>query len=404
MRWVAASEKDSGTATLEKQLWDAADHLRANSGLTSAQYSQPVLGIIFLRFADARFAARRAELEKTASGRRGSRVNEPGAYHAASVLFLPEEARFVELVVFDFADAARPRPLTRRAEQGRAPPARPPELHPHRRRDVDGAREGEGRDRGRARRRPVANPIRSSGLFAGVFDHARAGAGVAVREELIERRERVAHVLMPIGDRFLHLVAGQDELPRSWPASVAASRRGASFASAFAYSLARRARAFSARESLERIFATLTPGTLTLAFRTPSSTAPATVPDREARRARAAALAPSARDRGLFDVAIRPPPSMRARSTGRMRSTSSTRDRTDARCTAPARSSRLGARVRIDRPDNKRTPRRRVPCGARALSRERRCGSRHRAHRRCERRRTGWPLPRGMSRRASTRA
>jgi len=42
------------------------------SGLTSAQYSQPVLGLIFLRFADARFAARRAELEKASSSRRGS--------------------------------------------------------------------------------------------------------------------------------------------------------------------------------------------------------------------------------------------------------------------------------------------------------------------------------------------
>ena len=101
MQWIAPSSKDTATATLEKRLWDAADQLRANSGLTSAQYSQPVLGLIFLRFADARFAARRAELEKTSkSSRRGSRVDEPAAYHAAGVLFLSAEARFDELLEF----------------------------------------------------------------------------------------------------------------------------------------------------------------------------------------------------------------------------------------------------------------------------------------------------------------
>ena len=84
MQWVAPSEKDTATETLEKRLWDAADQFRANSGLTSAQYSTPVLGLIFLRFAEARFAKRRAELEKAgASSRRGSsRVDDPSAYHA----------------------------------------------------------------------------------------------------------------------------------------------------------------------------------------------------------------------------------------------------------------------------------------------------------------------------------
>ena len=39
---------------LERRLWTAADELRANSNLTAAQYAMPVLGLIFLRFADAR--------------------------------------------------------------------------------------------------------------------------------------------------------------------------------------------------------------------------------------------------------------------------------------------------------------------------------------------------------------
>ena len=95
MQWIAPSEEVVGTETLETRLWAAADQLRANSGLTSAQYSQPVLGLIFLRFADVRFLARRAILEKQAAGgRRGSRVDDPAAYQAEGVLYLTPNARF----------------------------------------------------------------------------------------------------------------------------------------------------------------------------------------------------------------------------------------------------------------------------------------------------------------------
>ena len=51
MIWIAPSEKDAGNAALEKRLWDAADQFRANSGLKSQEYSAPVLGLFFLRFA-----------------------------------------------------------------------------------------------------------------------------------------------------------------------------------------------------------------------------------------------------------------------------------------------------------------------------------------------------------------
>jgi type I restriction enzyme M protein len=100
MHWIAPASKDTAAAALEKRLWEAADELRANSGLTSAQYSRPVLGLIFLRFADAKFAARRAALEKAATGRRGSRVEDPAAYIQEGVLFLPPEARFAELLAY----------------------------------------------------------------------------------------------------------------------------------------------------------------------------------------------------------------------------------------------------------------------------------------------------------------
>jgi len=41
MQWIAPSEKDTATDTLEKRLWDAAEPFRANSGLKPQEYSGP---------------------------------------------------------------------------------------------------------------------------------------------------------------------------------------------------------------------------------------------------------------------------------------------------------------------------------------------------------------------------
>ena len=100
MRWVAPTEKDEANHQLEKRLWDAADQFRANSGLKAGEYSGPVLGLIFLRFAEARFAQRRAQLEKAGtSARRGtSRIDDPKAYQAEGVLFLTPNSRFEYLL------------------------------------------------------------------------------------------------------------------------------------------------------------------------------------------------------------------------------------------------------------------------------------------------------------------
>ena len=79
---------------VQKKLWDAADELRANSGLQASEYSQPVLGLIFLRFAEERFAAAEAEIGP------GSKRNptNPDHYKALGVLFLPSEARYKHLL------------------------------------------------------------------------------------------------------------------------------------------------------------------------------------------------------------------------------------------------------------------------------------------------------------------
>ncbi len=107
MHWIAPSERDTATDTLEKRLWNAADQFRANSGLTAAQYSAPVLGLIFLLFAETRFAKRRAALLPSPAGgggaggegrRASNRADEPAAYHAEGVIFLPPAARFDHLL------------------------------------------------------------------------------------------------------------------------------------------------------------------------------------------------------------------------------------------------------------------------------------------------------------------
>lgn len=82
-------------AELEQRLWGAADELRANSGLKASEYGTPVLGLIFLRFADAKFAAAHDAIEAKASARR--KIG-PAEYHAERVIYLTDEARFEHLL------------------------------------------------------------------------------------------------------------------------------------------------------------------------------------------------------------------------------------------------------------------------------------------------------------------
>ncbi len=80
---------------IERRLWDSADQLRANSKLKSSEYSVPVLGLIFLRFADHRFTQAQAALAGASTGRRAVGKAD---YHARGVMYLPEEARFSTLL------------------------------------------------------------------------------------------------------------------------------------------------------------------------------------------------------------------------------------------------------------------------------------------------------------------
>src|SRR5262245_22511502 len=90
MRSMLISNND-----VEARLWKVADQLRANSGLRPSEYSRPVLGLLFLRYAESWFA----EAERRMKPKPGSRRTiGPDDYKAEGVIYLPREARFKRLV------------------------------------------------------------------------------------------------------------------------------------------------------------------------------------------------------------------------------------------------------------------------------------------------------------------
>jgi type I restriction enzyme M protein len=85
----------SDLVAVESRLWATADQLWANTGLKPSEFSTPVLGLIFLRYADKRFT----DLAQ-AMADQGTPADEIDAvdYQAEGVLYLPEEARFSHLL------------------------------------------------------------------------------------------------------------------------------------------------------------------------------------------------------------------------------------------------------------------------------------------------------------------
>ncbi|MBQ8690368.1 MAG: N-6 DNA methylase [Phascolarctobacterium sp.] len=84
---------------LEAQLWDAADNLRANSKLTSAEYCMPVLGLLFLRYAYGRFMMVHDQILKENPSRPGRPfIVKESHFKAKSAIFLPEMAQYKYLL------------------------------------------------------------------------------------------------------------------------------------------------------------------------------------------------------------------------------------------------------------------------------------------------------------------
>ena len=84
---------------IEKRLWSAADELRANSKLKSSEYSVPVLGLIFLRYADTKFTQAEQELAaQSQDSARRRRTLSKLDYQARGVMYIPPEARWSQLM------------------------------------------------------------------------------------------------------------------------------------------------------------------------------------------------------------------------------------------------------------------------------------------------------------------
>ena len=90
--------------TLKQRLWSAADKLRANSKLKASDYAEPVLGLIFLRFADFKFQQVDMRLREgraipeTRAMKMRERTLTPEDYQAQGVMCLPKNARYSYLL------------------------------------------------------------------------------------------------------------------------------------------------------------------------------------------------------------------------------------------------------------------------------------------------------------------
>jgi type I restriction enzyme M protein len=82
---------------LADSLWNAADKLRANTPLRASEYSVPVLGLIFLKFADQKFAVVDQILQKRVRDSGGRLMLSPMRYKAEGAIYLDENARYVNL-------------------------------------------------------------------------------------------------------------------------------------------------------------------------------------------------------------------------------------------------------------------------------------------------------------------
>jgi type I restriction enzyme M protein len=74
----------------EAKLWQAADALRNN--MDAAEYKHVVLGLIFLKYISDAFDSRHTELERDRAS--GADPEDPDEYRAASIFWVPKEARW----------------------------------------------------------------------------------------------------------------------------------------------------------------------------------------------------------------------------------------------------------------------------------------------------------------------
>lgn len=87
---------DKELKKLKDDLWHSADILRAGAHLAANKYGQPILGLIFLRYADIRYKQHKAEIEAKYNERKGTRKEKSLKEISIEVcgFYLPPEAYF----------------------------------------------------------------------------------------------------------------------------------------------------------------------------------------------------------------------------------------------------------------------------------------------------------------------
>jgi type I restriction enzyme M protein len=97
---AAVTRETGANLGFEAKLWAAADALRNN--MDAAEYKHVVLGLIFLKYISDAFEAKHAELQ--ADQAHGADPEDPDEYRAATIFWVPKEARWSAL------KAAAPQP------------------------------------------------------------------------------------------------------------------------------------------------------------------------------------------------------------------------------------------------------------------------------------------------------
>ena len=87
---------DNELKKLKEDLWHSADLLRAESHLAANKYGQPILGLIFLRYADIKYKKYKNEILKKFEESKNSRIEKSIQEISKEIcgFYLPENAYY----------------------------------------------------------------------------------------------------------------------------------------------------------------------------------------------------------------------------------------------------------------------------------------------------------------------
>ena len=99
---------------LKARLWKTADQLRSGSGLKPTKYSPPILGVIFLRFANSKYANAEERIATEYHRRLGTRAELSIDKIAIGIcgFYLPECAKYDVILIDAFKGENAPFELT----------------------------------------------------------------------------------------------------------------------------------------------------------------------------------------------------------------------------------------------------------------------------------------------------